>query len=861
MLGLFCRLLLRPLTRRKAARRKPAPAARRYRPRFAPGLIALDDRTVPSITPVFHQTFDLNEYDGSGTGKVEVTVSDQGDGRTLWDYVFTNLSFAGDPADPGAGGFSVWVSDADVEDVYNSLGWLTSFVPDENGVSCILWQAYVDATYTITMPVIGVGASGEFSFTTSSEDWTFGPTGAAIYDREYMWGTNFSTPSVGPVPLPVISVSGGSASEAGTDPYSVTPDNFILTRTGNTTYPLDVAVSLGSPTGTADAYATLGADYTASTTTLVHFDAGSSTATITVTPKKDNLVEGAEKVRATLLPGSDYILSTDPDARKADLTIADDPPVVTVTSTGALSEDTVNGPTGGGFVFTRTGGDLTVDLPVDYKIPGGATGVALNGIDYDPLPGTTAADPAHPELDLYGTVTIPASSSNPAPSLFVQVFVIPDGVNESSESVSVQVIPPGSSPGSTPVTPPTYSLGSPYLAVLLIADATPTIDVAVDTMIPVNANNTNYNPQGNQPRWKPGKQRWIPYKRDFDVSNLWQDDLELKPLTVTIGGGMAGTLTVSTHQSGDVVTSLWKDKRKKDSFTTINVPAGTDPYTLTLYVEGDHESDGTTDTSDQKFTFTPSVLPQRAVEKEVNLLVTPITIGFGTTVPNPSIVLWNLTDNLAGMIAVKPATATTPVQSGIEFQADFVNNYIGKLVFIQDLISDDNGANGSGAGAVYTDGSKKNSLLPIGSPASYPMLDNTGTSTLNAEAVNPEYTESRKTIFLDQAQTKVRISAADNPSTGTPGTDFTDAAKADKVDLKRNYETFVGIRFDDGSVYLIANMKWSVNFYATGNVFNKGAMTIQAASKVLVTNDWRRDNKDPLATSGIAANDAGLDWR
>ena len=78
-------------------------------------------------------------------------------------------------------------------------------------------------------------------------------------------------------------------------------------------------------TGTA----TAGSDYT-SLGTSISFAAGSSTATLTVTPLQDTLVEADETVILTLASGTDYTLGT-PSSATVTLT-SDDSNTYTVTA-------------------------------------------------------------------------------------------------------------------------------------------------------------------------------------------------------------------------------------------------------------------------------------------------------------------------------------------------------------------------------------------------------------------------------------------------------------------------------------------------------------------------------------------------
>lgn len=73
------------------------------------------------------------------------------------------------------------------------------------------------------------------------------------------------------------------------------------------------------------------------------------------------------------------------------------------------------------------------------------------------------------------------------------------------------------------------------------ADPPPTLNLRVPTRnILINANNDNWRPAADPQelsRWKSDKQKYIPNTRDFSVSNLWQDDPQLVPITFMIGGG------------------------------------------------------------------------------------------------------------------------------------------------------------------------------------------------------------------------------------------------------------------------------------------------------------------------------------
>lgn len=126
------------------------------------------------------------------------------------------------------------------------------------------------------------------------------------------------TPSV---PEVTVTATDANASEVGLD-----PGTFRFTRTGATTAALTVNVMMA---GTA----TVAADYTDVGWTTVTIPVGSTTATKTVTPVADALVEGTETVGVTLAAGG-YTIGA---LSAATVTIADVPmgPTVTVTVTGA----------------------------------------------------------------------------------------------------------------------------------------------------------------------------------------------------------------------------------------------------------------------------------------------------------------------------------------------------------------------------------------------------------------------------------------------------------------------------------------------------------------------------------------------
>src|ERR1051326_2741595 len=153
-------------------------------------------------------------------------------------------------------------------------------------------------------------------------------------------------PSVATAQLPTVTVTATDpmASEMGPE-----VGTFTFTRTGSTTAALTVSYAIG---GTASN----GADYTIIAASI-QIPPGLTTATRTITPLDDPLVEGPETVVLTISPNASYEVgspSTDT------VTIADQPaPVVSIAATDATASEA--GPDPGTFTFTRLG-DTTFAL-------------------------------------------------------------------------------------------------------------------------------------------------------------------------------------------------------------------------------------------------------------------------------------------------------------------------------------------------------------------------------------------------------------------------------------------------------------------------------------------------------------------
>lgn len=156
------------------------------------------------------------------------------------------------------------------------------------------------------------------------------------------------------------------ASEAGPDPAT-----FRLERTGATIADLTVKLTYA---GTA----TFGVDYLAPATVVI--PAGSAAVTFTLTPIDDTLQEGTETAIVSLTADAAYARDTQSNSQTA-IIHDNDLPTVTVAATVPTASEATG--TAGIFTITRTGGDPTQALTVDYAL----AGRAVHGVDYRRLDG------------------------------------------------------------------------------------------------------------------------------------------------------------------------------------------------------------------------------------------------------------------------------------------------------------------------------------------------------------------------------------------------------------------------------------------------------------------------------------------
>lgn len=168
--------------------------------------------------------------------------------------------------------------------------------------------------------------------------------------------------------LPVVKLThlNNVASEIGNDAASL-----LIERNGSITANLTVNFTL---TGTA----TNGSDYNFPSSVII--PAGSSRSTISLSPVDDTSQEGTETATITIATNAAYARDTLSNAQSISIHDNDLPTILITATDTVLTESPGNH---GVFTISRSGGDTTLPLTVDYAI----SGRAIHGVDYRRLEG------------------------------------------------------------------------------------------------------------------------------------------------------------------------------------------------------------------------------------------------------------------------------------------------------------------------------------------------------------------------------------------------------------------------------------------------------------------------------------------
>ncbi|PTL78795.1 hypothetical protein DAT35_37685 [Vitiosangium sp. GDMCC 1.1324] len=279
---------------------------------------------------------------------------------------------------------------------------------------------YADLPGSVTIPA--GAASASIVITALDDALTEGKETLVVTlqeDSTYQLHTSTSaTVSLLDDELPVVTVTASDAEAA--EPAN--PGAFTVTRTGPTTAPLTVLLTVG---GTAAATS----DYQALATSLV-IPEGAASAQVNVQPVDDELVEGKEAVTVTLAADAAYQLAT---STSATVNLFDDEkPELRITAVDASASEAGSN---GGLYSVKAIPAPKVDLSIAFTV----SGTASQGTDYAAL--------ASPLL-------LPAGTA----SVDLPLTPIDDTVKEGSETVVVTL------PATT-----SYSVGTAS-ATVTIAD-------------------------------------------------------------------------------------------------------------------------------------------------------------------------------------------------------------------------------------------------------------------------------------------------------------------------------------------------------------------------------------------------------
>jgi Ca2+-binding RTX toxin-like protein len=238
-----------------------------------------------------------------------------GTGYTLGTTTPINSTITNDDADPSTITLAVSPTDVTEDGTQNLVYTFTRTNPTNSALTVKYTIAgSTDATdYTGATP--GTGKTITFAAGASTATLTIDPTADTLVEDDetvtltlaagagYIVGTPTAisgTLTNDDLPLITLTPNSTSAREDGNA-------NLVYTfiRTGPTTNPLTVNYSL---TGTADATDYTGA--TPGTGKTITFAAGASTATLTIDPTVDTIIEANETVALNLLSGTGYTVGT-----------------------------------------------------------------------------------------------------------------------------------------------------------------------------------------------------------------------------------------------------------------------------------------------------------------------------------------------------------------------------------------------------------------------------------------------------------------------------------------------------------------------------------------------------------------------
>lgn len=368
---------------------------------------------------------------GPGNSTATVTVDPEADSTVESDETVVLTVTAGggyNVASPSAASGTITNDDTDV-----SVAVSPASVAEDGATNLV--YTFTRAGVTTNSLTVNFSVGGSANFGVSPNDYT--QTGATSFTPPtgtvtFAAGSPTATVTIDPeadstvepdetVDLTVTAGAGynvGSPSSASgtitnddTDvsvavsPASVAEDGatnlvYTFTRVGVTSSSLTVNFSVGGSASfgaSPNDYTQTGADSFSSLAGTVTFNAGNSTATVTVNPETDTTVEPDETVDLTVTAGAGYNVGS-PSSASGTIT-NDDTDVSIAVSPASVAED---GATNLVYTFTRVGvtsGALTVNFSV-----GGTANFGVSPNDYTQTGATSFTPPT-------GTVTFGAGNS------------------------------------------------------------------------------------------------------------------------------------------------------------------------------------------------------------------------------------------------------------------------------------------------------------------------------------------------------------------------------------------------------------------------------------------------------------------
>ncbi len=289
-----------------------------------------------------------------------------------------------------------------------------------------------------TVPLSAIQHTGTTAYPATT--LTITPATGSGYDASGAQPISYNIPAYTPSTVSVSTpTNGGSIPAGGNLPFTVM-------RTGDTSQPLTIPYTVG---GTA----TAPGDYTQLPGSIT-IPAGATSATQTIATPTPNGSTAVPSKTITITPQSGSSYTVDPNNATATYTTAAYTPS-SVSATPGTGGSTITPGTTGGFTITRTG-STTASLPVSYTLGG----TAVNGVDYNDLPGLVTIPAGQSAVTV--PVTVPANtSSTSTPSKDILVTVTPGSGYAAGTTPTTDLTIAAAGPGliSAPTTLPVISVG------------------------------------------------------------------------------------------------------------------------------------------------------------------------------------------------------------------------------------------------------------------------------------------------------------------------------------------------------------------------------------------------------------------